>query len=102
MQSSLILAAAHALSASFEGPWKIATLQPYSRDIVWSAPGPGGGRVTAHVQKRERPQIVFDSKLVPIALSNGVMPGEHPTPVSPGGHTGDWSYTHVQLFDRAT
>ena len=86
---------AHAVAASPGGPWRVTEEQPYSRDIQWE------GNVTAHVQKRERPQIVFDRQGRAVALTNGVMPGAHSTPVSPGGHTGDWSYTHIQLLAPA-
>jgi len=84
---------AHAVAASFAGPWHVAAVPPYTRDIQWASSPP------TQVQTRERPQILFDSEMNPVALSNGVMPGNRSSPWHPGGYTGDWTYTHVQLLD---
>ncbi len=84
---------AHAVAQDPDGPWRVAEVEPYSRDIEWDQ-----GDVT-HVQKRERPQIVWNRDGEPVALANGVQPGKTKTPFS-AGFTGDWSYTHVQLLDR--
>lgn len=83
---------AHAVAPTWKGPWLITPTQPYSRHIEWT----GGG--AAWVQKRERPHLIWTRAGRPVALANGVMPGDNATPVSPG-RTGDWSYTHVQLLD---
>ena len=70
-------------------------MPPYSRDITWE-----DGSKT-HAQKLERPQIIVDQSGTMVALSNGVRPGNAATPFSPQGFTGDWTYTHIQLIDRA-
>eukprot|EP01047_Picozoa_sp_COSAG01_P050544 COSAG01_NODE_5121_length_4471_cov_8.084629_7_plen_330_part_00 len=86
--------ASHAVAPSPHGPWKLASVPPYGRDIRWEDGS------TSHVQKRERPQIIIDRKFKIVALSNGVRPGNTATPISPG-LTADWTYTHVQLVDRS-
>lgn len=90
--------ASHAVAKSLEGPWKLAMVEPFDRDLVWQLAN--GTVVTTHVQKRERPQIIVDRAGQIVALSSGVRTGKWITPVSPGGYTGDWTFTHVQLFDR--
>ena len=49
---------------------------------------------------RRRPQLIFevgaDGKRTPVALTNGVTPGNSTIPGRAHGYTGDWSYTHVQ------
>ena len=49
---------------------------------------------------RRRPQLIFevgaDGKRTPVALTNGVTPGNSTVPGRAHGYTGDWSYTHVQ------
>ena len=45
-------------------------------------------------------QLIFevgaDGKRTPVALTNGVTPGNSTVPGRAHGYTGDWSYTHVQ------
>merc|ERR1712151_102028 len=90
--------ASHALARSPEGPWRIATVEPYDREINWLLSN--GSSMTASVQKRERPQVITDRTGTLVALSNGVRPGNgHFTPVS-NGFPSDWTYTHVQFFAR--
>ena len=86
--------ASHAVAPSPYGPWKLATVPPYGRDITWD----DGSK--SHAQKRERPQIIVAENGTMVALSNGVRPGRAATPITPQGFTGDWTYTHVQLIDR--
>ena len=86
--------ASHAVATSPRGPWRLAPVPPYGRDIKWN------DGTTTHVQKRERPQIIVDRNGALAALSNGVRPGSAATPLGPLGFTGDWTYTHVQLIDR--
>eukprot|EP00756_Hemistasia_phaeocysticola_P057004 Hpha_TRINITY_DN33645_c0_g1::TRINITY_DN33645_c0_g1_i1::g.43335::m.43335 len=87
--------ASHAVAPSPHGPWRIAPVPPYSRNITWDDSS------KTHMQKRERPQIIVDRHGTMVALSNGVRPGNAATPMTPQGSTGDWTYTHVQLIDRA-
>jgi hypothetical protein len=44
------------------------------------------------------PQIFADNDR--LFLINGVEPGNSSMPFSPGGYTGDWSYTHIQEIGR--
>jgi len=69
--------------------WKVLDVPPYTRSIAWA-----GGQANTTVRTRERPQVIFDKGL-PVALSNGVQPGQYSSPWT-SGWTGDWSYTHVQ------
>ena len=84
---------AHAVARSPWQPagWKVLDAPPYTRNIEWA-----GGRTTT-VRTRERPQLIFDGGQ-PVALSNGVQPGDYSSPWTPEGWTGDWSYTHVQMI----
>lgn len=74
---------------------------PYNRTIEWSDGS------TTEVFTRERPQLIFSgdqwsrrgSTRIPVALTNGVTPGNATMPGRTSGFTGDWSYTHVQLID---
>jgi len=84
---------AHAVASSPLGPWRVTHTPPYDRTIQWDA------HPSTHIETRERPQIIFNEKGDPVALSNGVQPGNHSSPWYPQGYTGDWSYTHVQLLD---
>lgn len=91
---------AHAVASSPYGPWKTATTAAYDTTIEWVAEGEGKSATTVtQVQGRERPHVIFSRAGKPVALSTGVTPGPRPTPVTPGGYTGDFSYTHVQLLD---
>ena len=97
---------AHAVAANPFGPWKVATTPAYTTTIEWqntdAAVAAGGNKsVYTTTQGRERPHIIFDRDGRPVALSTGVTPGRNPTPVTPNGYTGDFSYTHVQLLDPA-
>lgn len=85
---------AHAVATNPRGPWRVVPDPPYSRAIMWDAHPP------TWLETRERPQVIFD-RGVPVALSNGAMPGNNSSPWFPHGFTGDWSYTHVQLVDPA-
>ena len=91
---------AHAVAASPFGPWKVATTPAYTRTIEWENTEAGGKKTvfTTH-QGRERPHVIFDRNGHPVALSTGVTTGRDVTPVTPNGYTGDFSFTHVQLFD---
>lgn len=91
--------ASHAVAKSLQGPWKIAMEEPYNRDLVWQLAN--GSIATTHVQKRERPQVIVNRDGQIVALSSGVRPGKWATPVS-SGFTGDWTFTHVQEFDRTS
>ena len=90
---------AHAVAASPFGPWKVAPTPAYTKEIEWAAEDTLSATVTAVAEGRERPHVIFDRTGRPVALSTGVTPGRSATPVTPGGSTGDFSYTHVQLFD---
>ena len=91
---------AHAVASSPYGPWKVAATGAYNTTIEWaSAGGEDSSPTVTQVQGRERPHIIFSRAGHPVALSTGVTPGPHATPVTPHGYTGDFSYTHVQLFD---
>jgi len=81
----------HAFATQPDGPWTISSTPPMSENIEWT-----DGTVTK-VKKRERPQVIFIDG-VPSLLVNGVEPGNVPTPFTPYGYTGDWSYTHVQAI----
>jgi hypothetical protein len=83
--------AVHAFATQPEGPWTISETPPYTEEIEWA----DGTHI--NVQKRERPQIIFIGG-VPALLVNGVEPRSVPTPWTPDGYTGDWSYTHVQAI----
>ena len=88
---------AHAVAASPFGPWKVATTPAYTKDVEWVD---DTGAITKWtLQGRERPRIIVDRTGTPVALSNGVSPGRAPTPVTPRGYAGDFSYTHVQMLD---
>jgi len=82
---------AHAFAHDPQGPWTVSDTIPYNETIEWSS-----GDKTI-VEKRERPQVIFLNG-VPSLLVNGVAPGKNPSPFSPNGYTGDWSYTHVQAI----
>eukprot|EP01052_Picozoa_sp_SAG31_P033995 SAG31_NODE_3912_length_3756_cov_2.368205_2_plen_338_part_00 len=90
---------AHAVAASPFGPWKVAPTPAYTKDVEWI--GADGNIITRTLQGRERPRIIVNRAGLPVALSNGVNPGATPSPVTPQGHTGDFSYTHVQMLDLA-
>lgn len=101
--------AAHAVAPSPHGPWTVVPYPPYTRTIEWSDGS------TTDVYTRERPQLIFADevageqghsvngtrKRIPVALTNGVTPGNATTPgrVATHGFTGDYSYTHVQRID---
>eukprot|EP00035_Acanthoeca_spectabilis_P029187 m.473564 g.473564 ORF g.473564 m.473564 type:complete len:351 (+) comp34541_c0_seq1:256-1308(+) len=91
---------AHAVASNPYGPWKVASTPAYTTTIAWVTEGTASISQT-HVQGRERPHVIFDRAGRPVALSTGVTPGSGATPVTPRGHTGDFSFTHVQMFDPA-
>jgi hypothetical protein len=76
----------------------VVPFPPYDRNIEWS------DGTTTSVYTRERPQLIFSGSAkvggldtrVPVALSNGVTPGNATMPGARNGYTGDYSYTHVQ------
>ena len=90
---------AHAVAASPFGPWKVATTPAYTKTIEWADDGTTGSTHLTVSEGRERPHMIIDRTGRPVALSNGVTPGNGATPVTPGGHTGDFTYTHVQVVD---
>jgi hypothetical protein len=71
--------------------WHVAPVPPYTRDIFWET------WETTSVFTRERPQIFFVGG-EPAVLINGVEPGNMSMPFTPGGYTGDWTYTHMQAI----
>ena len=88
--------AAHAVAESPRGPWTVVPYPPYNRTIEWV------DGETTDVETRERPQLIFSGgwghgKRVPVALTNGVTPGNATMPGKAAGFTGDQSYT---LFQR--
>lgn len=101
---------AHAVAPAPHGPWRLVPDPPYTRSIEWADGS------TTDVYTRERPQLIFAAaaaadpaqddrraarRRVPVALSNGVTPGNATMPGALHGYTGDYSYTHVQRL-RAT
>ena len=94
--------AAHAVAEDPRGPWTVLPYPPYNRTIQWV------GGETTDVETRERPQLIFSGgwghgKRVPVALTNGVTPGNATMPGNDtAGFTGDWSYTHVQRIELVT
>lgn len=92
---------AHAVASSPYGPWKVATTAAYNTTIEWVAAEGNSASSTVWIrnQGRERPHVIFSRAGMPVALSTGVTPGRGPTPVTPNGFTGDFSYTHVQLLN---
>lgn len=90
---------AHAVAASPSGPWMVATEPAYNgHSVEWV--DESGRITTSDIQGRERPHIIFDHSGMPVALSTGTTPGRHsPTPITPEGYAGDYSFTHVQMLD---
>jgi len=86
--------AAHAFSRDGR-TWTTSDVPPYTRTIEWE------GGFESEVFTRERPQLYVDDTGVPVALANGVQPGNASMPFT-HGYTGDWSYTHVQAVRRTT
>ena len=90
---------AHAVAASPFGPWKVATIPAYNTTIEWI--DDSGNVVSYDYNGRERPRVIINRAGRPVAFSSGVTPGNVVTPVTPRGHTGDFSHTLVQVFDPA-
>eukprot|EP00039_Didymoeca_costata_P004845 m.76552 g.76552 ORF g.76552 m.76552 type:complete len:395 (-) comp12563_c0_seq6:24-1208(-) len=83
------LVARHGFAESFLGPWFIHTESiPYNTTVLFT----DGSVVQYH--KRERPQLVFDSYMVPQYLITGAV-----LPVTTRGYSGK-SFTLIQEISR--
>lgn len=91
---------AHAVAADPRGPWTVASEPAYTAEIEWA--GEGGAVSATRVDGRERPHVLLDRSGRPVALSTGVTVGSGASPVTPQGHTGDYSFTLVQMLDPLT